>query len=183
MKTNLLFAALVLALVPGATASFAETSEASDAAPSSPAPAQPVPAPQSDRIVYTPRLPTVQELANAAAAGGFAIERIEQTPTQVTVVYKLTDGRTDTVAYAALPPPSPGTTTVAVPSPAPKVVVTPPTTVIYTRTPRVIHSDPWYYDPWYYYPPVSVSLGFGFGHYWGGGHYHGHHGGHGFRRH
>jgi hypothetical protein len=183
MKTNPLLATVVLAIVPCASTGFAEAAAASAAVPSSTAPAQPAPAPQPDRVVYAPRLPTVQELTNAAAAGGFAIARIEQTPTQVTVVYKLADGRPDTVAYAALPPPSTGTTAVAVPSPAPKVVVTPAPTVIYTRSPRVVYYDPWYYDSWSYYPPVSVSLGFGYGRYWGGGHYHGHHGGHGFRRH
>ena len=36
---------------------------------------------------------------------------------------------------------------------------------------RPAYYDPWYYDPfWYGYPRFSVGIGFGFGHYYRGGH-------------
>lgn len=55
---------------------------------------------------------------------------------------------------------TPATTVVSTVSPAP-VVVAPAPTVVYT-TPY-----PYYWGPSYVYPPVGVSLRFG---YWGGGH-------------
>ena len=139
--------------------------------PSTPAPVvanSATPAPTPNQYVYTPRLPSVAELSNAAAAQGLAIERIEQSATQIIAVYKYDNGQTNTVAYQTLPPSSSGTVVTAAPVP----------TVIYESAPRVVYYDN--YDPFYYpygYSPFSVRLGIGLG-YRGGYGYRGgfHHG-------
>jgi len=168
------------------------------ATPSSLAPAvDVVSTPQANQIVYAPRLPSTTELTNVAAAQGLSIDKIVQTASQMTVVYRSANGQTNTVAYMLLPvagsttanevPAAPvaayngavvGTTTqtvIAAPSPAPQVVYATPAPAYYY--------DPFYYPAYYSYPwysPVSVSIGWGFGYY--GGHYHGggYHGGGGF---
>lgn len=197
MKTKLLMPlVLAAALATGARAETpAADDDASAADQANVATAATVNAP--NQTVYVPRLPSAQELANAATAqAGVTIDRIEQSDAGVTVVYRLNDGRTNTVAYVPLPtgnaagtvavPPSTATLTtnraVVVPSPAP--------TVVYQTAPRVVYySDPYYYyspryayyPGYYWYPPVSVSLGFGYrGGHWGGhgGHHHGGHRGH-----
>lgn len=156
----------------------------------SPAPAaataanQSLPAP--DQTVYAPRLPTVPELANAASAQGLSIVQIVQTSTQITAVYRSANGQTTTVAYQLLPgatasdtTTTAATTTVMAPSTT-VVVPNQAPTVIYETTPNVIYYDsyrsyPSYYYP--YYPPVSLSLGFGYYRGWGGGGHGGfHHG-------
>lgn len=148
------------------------------------APAQPE-APRAttpDRVtqtVYTPKLPTAQELTDAAAAQGLTVERISQTDLQVIAFYRSANGQPITVAYQSLPPA--GVVQAPTPAPAPVVVTTaPPTTVVYESAPRVIFYDtPRYYYPRAYYPPVSLSFGFG---YRGGYYGHGHHGhGHYYR--
>ena len=143
-------------------------------APATPAPAvATIAAPAPNQTIYTPRLPTATELTNVATAQGLTVDRIEETAAQITVVYKLPSGQTNTVAYRLLPTSgtvAPGNA-VAVTTPAPAVV--------YERAPRVVYVDPYYdsygpdyyYAPRYYYPPVSLSLGFGFrsGGFYGGG--------------
>lgn len=166
MKTNLIPFALLpmLGVAAHASAQVVQT-------PSSPAPAPEavmVASQRVDQTVYTQRLPSVAELTNAATAQGRTIQRVEQTASQVTVSYQAANGQVTTVAYLILP--AAGTS-------APTVVATPtppPTTVVYAEPPPqvVYYSDgPYYYGyPRYYYPPVSLSLGFGFrgGHYYGG---------------
>lgn len=179
MKTNPFLSAVVLALLPFAPGAVgAETS----GAPPPPAPAAVAAAtdpaaamqePQPGQFIYSPRLPSPQELANVAAARGMTIERIEQTANQVTVVYRQTDGQTNVVGYVLLPSATAPGTSVVVTTPAP--------TVVYRAAPRVVYYDPYYYDRWYGWPPLSVSLGFGYGYYRGGYYYGGYrHGGHGF---
>lgn len=151
---------------------------AQTAPPTAPAPAAPILAPAEpvtpNQYVYAARLPGVNELTNIATAQGLTVERIVQTPTQVTAVYKYANGQTNTVAYLLLPGTGVAyTQTATPPNPAPAVVY-------YEPAPRVVYYDgygPTYYysDRGYWYPPVSLSLGFGFH---GGGGYRGgfHHG-------
>jgi hypothetical protein len=142
-----------------------------------PAPAaDPSAVPQASQVVYSPRLPSAAELTNVAAAQGLSIDKIVQTASQMTVVYRTANGQTNTVAYVLLPATGsvPGSTvaTVATPTtPAPQVVyaAAPATQVVY-------YSAPGYYDPFYYpsyygpwYGPAALSVGFGFGYHGGGG--------------
>ena len=170
------------------------------ATPSSLAPAvDVVSTPQANQIVYAPRLPSTTELTNVAAAQGLSIDKIVQTASQMTVVYRSANGQTNTVAYMLLPAGgSTAASEVPAPSAAPSgaVMGTTTQTVIAAPSspaPQVVYVTPspapaYYYDPFYYpayygypwYSPVSVGIGFGFygGHYHGGYHgggYHGHH--------
>lgn len=132
--------------------------------PTTPAPAVPAIAPAAalvpNQTIYSPRLPGVNEVTSIAAAQGLTVERIEQTASQVTVVYKYANGQTNTVAYLLLP----GTAGASAPG---VVQATPPPTVVYYEpAPRVVYYDgygPGYYSsPGYWYPPVSIGLGFDF---------------------
>lgn len=130
-------------------------------------------APAPNQIVYTPQLPTVADLSNAAAAQGLTVERIEQSSTQIVAVYKYANGQTNTVAYQTLPPATgtTGTTTTVAPS----------TTVIYESSPRIVYAYDPFYDP-FWYPPFAVRVGVGFGFRGGYGYrggYGGFHGGYG----
>ncbi|MEO7598582.1 MAG: hypothetical protein ABIV50_06600, partial [Opitutus sp.] len=103
-----------------------------------------------NQVVYTARLPAVQELTDAAAAHGTGIRRIEQSSTQVIVTYQLANGRTNVVAYQLLP--TPGSTTPAqiFTSPPPSVVTATSPTVVYPPRQRVVYYDTYpTYDPWY----------------------------------
>lgn len=165
------------------------------ATPTTPAPAVDVSAtPQPNQLVYAPRLPSATELTNVAAAQGLTIDKMVQTASQMTVVYRTANGQTNTVAYVLLP--GAGATAAApsvAPAPAGNVVVgttTPTVVVAPTPAPQVVYTTPapapvYYYDPFFYptyysypwYSPVSVSVGFGY--HWGGhGHYYGGHGHH-----
>jgi hypothetical protein len=167
MKTKLVFC-LVLSTVSLAGSARAQTVQVTTPAPVVPL-AAPAAAVVPNQYVYAARLPGVNELTNIAAAQGLAIERIVQTPTQIVAVYKYPNGQTTTVAY--LPLPGAGATyapTVTPPTPA-------PTVVYYDPAPRAVYYDgygPDYYysNRGYWYPPVALSLGFGFR---GGGGYHG----------
>ena len=162
-------------------------SPAASAAPAVAAPGQ---------IIYAPRLPSVAELANAAAAQGVGIERIEQSNTRISVVYRYSNGQTAMVVYRLLPAAGAVTTQPAGPAnqppaatyaPAPQagpatqppvVTYVPAPQVVYAPEPRVVYYDPYdaYYYPYYpryYYPPVSLSFGFGFRHFGGGFHHRG----------
>ena len=128
-----------------------------------------------NQVVYAQRLPSVTELTNAAAAQGLAIDRIEQTSTQIMVVYRYGNGQINAVAYLLLPTAGAAASPVATPS-------TPPPAVVYQAQPRVAYYDDDYdywpgYYPYYWYPPVSFRFGLGFGYHNG---YHGGYGG-GFR--
>lgn len=176
MKTTLLS---LLVVGAGCSTLAAQTQVA---APSTPAPAVETvtapAAPAASQFVYTPRLPTAAELTNVASAQGLTIDKIVQTDSQMTVVYRSANGQTNTVAYMLLPAsgtPVGTSGTVVTTAPAPRVVYTEPAPVYYY--------DPFYYPAYYgpWYGPVSLSVGWGFG-YRGGWHGHGgFHGGHRWR--
>jgi hypothetical protein len=130
-----------------------------------------------NQIVYAQRLPSAAELTNAAAAQGLAIDRIEQTSTQVTAVYRYGNGQINAVAYLLLPAAGAAAASpIATPT-------TPPPAVVYQAAPRVVYYDDYYdygpgYYPYYWYPPVAFRVGLGFNYHYG---YHGGYGGfHGF---
>jgi hypothetical protein len=164
MKTIPIFTAVVLTTTFLTAGAIAQTGT-----PPTPSPAPavvPMQMPAPNQVIYLPQLPTAAALANAATAQGVTVEQINQTSTQITVVYKFSTGQTNTICYqllaAALNAPMPaGTAPAAVPA---------ATTVIYERGGPVYYYDPFYY-PWPWYAPVAVSLGFGFhgGYYHGGG--------------
>ena len=178
MKTKLisLFAASAGLLTLGARAQAPDP-----ATPTTPAPAiETVTAPTANQFVYSPRLPSATELTQVASAQGLTIDKIVQSATQMTVVYRTANGQTNTVAYMLLPAAGAPETVVAAAAPA--------------TTTRVVYAEPapapvYYYDPFYYpayyspwYGPVSVNLGFGFrSSGWRGGWHGGYHGGHGGR--
>ncbi|MEO6005849.1 MAG: hypothetical protein ABIZ04_25740 [Opitutus sp.] len=173
MKTKIATAFL---LAIGAVLSTAIGQTPSTPAPSvsvAPRPDDPSMAVTPNQIVYAARLPTAQELTDAASARGTMINRIEQTGSQITVSYQLGNGQVNVVSYQLLP--------AAGAAPTTAVVTTPPPTVVYVPSQRVVYYDPVRtYDPWYWYPPVSLSIGLGFrGGYYGGGHFRGGYG-HGF---
>ena len=129
-----------------------------------------------NQIVYALRLPSVPELTNAASAQGLTIEKIEQTNTQITVVYRYGNGQINAVAYLLLP------TGGASANPLPTPATPPPAVAYYEPAPRVVYYDDSYgywpgYYPYYWYPPVSFRVGLGFNYHYG---YHGGYGG-GFR--
>ncbi len=165
---------------PGPSSVYAAPVTTSSTSPTAPAPtasAAPT-APMAatapagvTQIVYTPQLPSVAELTNAAAAQGFTIERVVQTAHQTIAFYRTAQGQATTVAYQTLPP---GTGVAAPSAPPPTVVMAQPApTVVYRTAPRVVYYDsPSYYYPQVWYPPVSLSFGIG---YRGGFHHGGHH--------
>jgi hypothetical protein len=167
------FASLVTLSLLGGSLRAAEASAAPSPAPvvivpSTPAPtiaSAPAPIRAPNQIVYTQRLPSPAELTNAAAAQGLAVERIEQSPTQVLATYRTASGQTNVVSYQTLPPAGTDSSNYVTTVPA-----TPPTVIYERPEPRVVYyyDDPIYF-PRVWYPPVSLSLGFGFG----GGHSHG----------
>jgi hypothetical protein len=173
-------AALVAAAV---SSSYAQ----SPATPNSPAPTvvsaqqatsnavqQPAPTGPT-QVVYTPRLPSAQDLTNAASQQGLTVERIEQSDAQVVAVYRNSNNQITTVAYQVLPPAG----TASAPTQTTVVTSAPNVTYVTTPPPRVVYVEEYYRPyPYYYYPPVSLSLGFGYRSY--GGYHGGFHGG-GFR--
>lgn len=184
MKTNSIITAVVFTTTLFATGAVAQTTAQTTAAPVAPtttpaaivAPASPMPAPNS--IIYIPRLPTPAELSNAAAAQGLTIAKMEQTSDHITVVYQYSNGQTNTISYQLL---SAAGVATAPGTPAPAAV----TAMVPASTTTVVYPDAgyYYYDPFYYpwgwpwYAPVSLSLGFGYGHF-GYGHVgYGHFGG------
>jgi len=178
MKTNSILTAIVLTTTLVTTTVLGQaTSLVAPASPPAPevAPAVVInPAPTPNQIVYLPQLPSATALANAAVAQGVSVEQINQTSNQITVVYKYSNGQTNTICYqllsaAVAAPAIAGPTTVAVPA---------QTTVIYGTPAPGYYYDPYYYGyPWPWFAPVAVSLGFGF--HGGGWGYHG--GYHGWR--
>ena len=137
------------------------------ATPTTPAPAvAAAPAPAPSRIVYTPRLPSPNELISVAAAQGLAVDRIEQSANQILVTYKDSAGQPTVVSYQLLATAA-NAPTVATTAPA----VAPAPQVVYVDPYPYVYADPYYY-PWPYYSPVAVSVGFGF--YPGHVHFRGH---------
>jgi hypothetical protein len=189
MKTNSILTAIVLTTTLATTAAIAQgTSTTPVATPATPAPSVVVnPTPPPNQVIYLPQLPSATALANAAAAQGVSVEQMNQTSTQITVVYKFSNGQTNTICYQLL------SAAVAAPAVAGPAAVAAPgqTTVVYAAPAPAYQAYPtYYYDPYYYpwpwFAPVAVSLGFGFhGGYYHGGYYHGgwghHGGGHGWR--
>ena len=173
MKTNSISTAIVLTSILAASTAFAQP--ANPAVPSTPAPEVQVNL-TPNQVIYLPQLPSATALANAAAAQGISVAQINQTNAQITVVYKYSNGQTNTICYqllsAAMAAPVPaGTTAVAVPG---------QNTVIYERSaPGYYYNsyyDPYYY-PWPWFAPVAVSVGFGFHGGYHGGYYGGYRGG------
>jgi len=160
MNTKSIAAAVALATLLGAASAPAQTSDASNSTPT------------PNQIVYLPQLPGAAELAKSAPGQGVTIAQITQTSDQVTIVYKLANGQTSTVAYRLL---SSVESTAASPSyPAapvgppsqPPAAPAPAAAVVYTQASPVYYA-PGYYWPWY--GPVAVNLGFGWGWHGGGG--------------
>ena len=167
MKTRRFLATAVL--IAGSFVSGAYSEEPSGPPPPAPplVEGENVPAVQqpANQIIYSQRLPTAQELSNAAARQGLIIVRIEQTAAQVSVSYKGTNGQITTVFYQILPQGNPTGSTLVLPS-------TPAPAVAYAAAPsRVIYYDydPYYYYPWYGFGYPSISVGFGLGHGFRGG--------------
>ena len=183
MKTRFVFAIVSSTLV-FALGAHAQSNNPVVVSPSSaPSPsAAPTVAPATaitpNQIVYAQRLPSVTELTNAATAQGLTIDRIEQTSTQITAVYRYGNGQINAVAYLLLPAAG------AAANPNPVVTPTTPAPVVaYEATPRVVYYDDYYwpgYYPYYWYPPVAFRVGLGFNYHYG---FHGGLGGfRGFRR-
>ena len=161
MKTNPFIAAALVAVGLFATGALAQT----PAAPSTPT-----------EVVYVPQLPSAADLTKAAAAQNVTVERIDQTATQITAVYKYANGQESTVSYQPLS--AAGTAGVPVPATAAPAATT--STVVYTSPGYYYDYGPYpYYYPWGWYAPVRVGVGFGFhsGFRGGWGGFHG-----GFRR-
>lgn len=122
------------------------------------------------QIVYTPQLPEVTALTNAATAQGLTVERLVRTQNQIIAFYRTSAGQTTTVAYQTLAPgagAAPGAATVPA---RPAVVYQAAPRAIYYESPTAYY--PRYDYPRYWYPPLSLHFGFGYR----GGHYHrGHH--------
>jgi hypothetical protein len=136
-------------------------------------------APHPSQVVYSPALPSVNELTSVAAAQGAKIEKIIQSQTQVIVVYRSANGSENTVDYMLLSsapsgeasaPSAPmvtaasATTVVAAPStpasgaPAQVVVgtTTPTVVTVANPSPQVVYAPTapapaYYYDPYYGY--------------------------------
>ena len=130
---------------------------------------------RANQVVYNGRLPTVQELTDAASAKGSTITRVEQTESEILTTYRFASGQESVVAYRLLPTAG-SKATVSAP-----VVTSAPPSVVYVPSSRAVYYDSYrYYDPWYWYPyayPYStVAFGIGFGYY---GYHYGHHHGHG----
>src|ERR1039458_4011873 len=163
MNTKVLAAVVALAALLGAASAFAQAANPENQAPA------------PNQVVYLPQLPGAADLARSAPGQGVTIAQITQTSDQVTVVYKLANGQTSTVAYRLLSavessdsaPPYPAPS-VALSTPAPAAVA-PATAVVYAQpAPAVVYGQPApvYYAPDYYWPwygPIAVNLGFGWG--------------------
>lgn len=177
MKSRLV---LSLLLPVGLLTAGAHAQGTAVATPATPAPAvAPAPAPAPSRIVYTPRLPSPNELISVAAAQGLAVDRIEQSANQIVVTYKDNAGQPTVVSYQLLATAANAPTVATPATPAPAVAVAPAAPVVYVEPYPYVYADPYYY-PWPYYSPVAVSVGFGF--YPGHVHFRGPARGHGPRR-
>jgi hypothetical protein len=176
MKTTSLLSVALLASALAAPFAIAEDQPVASSAPAAALP--PV-----NHLVYLAKLPTPAALMKEAAAQGKSVERIDRTGDSVVVVYKYTDGHTDSYAYTTLSSasteedpaiapaaPAPGTTVVTTQQPA--------TTVIYQDAPPVYYDYGYRYyrDPYYdFWGPLALGVGIGWitgGH--GGHFYHGH---------
>jgi hypothetical protein len=167
MKTNLIFAAIVLV----ARTAIAQAAGVGGSA----ALLVPEINPTPDQIVRVQQLPSVAAIANAAESQGVAIRQIFLTSGQVTVVYKYNDGRITTLCYQLPPavglPPSPAATVQFVPPlPASPQVIP----VVVPASPTVVYEAPAYaYDSAYYPWLWSAPIGTGYGSYYHRGYDHG----------
>jgi hypothetical protein len=160
-----LFAGTLLASALLGTAAFGQSTVTM-----APAPA---PAAAPNEVVYVPQLPSVADLTKAAAAQGITVEQINQTSSQITAIYKYSNGQVTTVVYQPLSAAESSAVPVPTAAPAPgTTAVVPTTTVVYQSAPGYYYDYPYYpyYYGWGWYPPVSVGIGLGFH---GGGYYHG----------
>jgi len=186
MSTNSIISTIVVTTTLLTAGLSAQTDTPAPATPGpvvAASPASPLPPPNS--VIYIPRLPTPAELSNAAAAQGLAIDKMEQTSNQITVVYKYSNGQINTVAYQLLPTAGNAPTVLASPA---QVVTAPNPTVIYTSPAPAYYYDTYDYGwPWLW--PVAFDFGigyhfhgggFGYRHFGGFGHGGFHGGGHGF---
>jgi len=161
MKTNLIFAAIVLV----ARTAIAQAAGVGGSA----ALLVPEINPTPDQIVRVQQLPSVAAIANVAESQGVAIRQISLTSGQVTVVYKYNDGRITTLCYQLLPavgfPPSSAAMVQFVPplpaSPQviPVVVPASPTVVYETPTPAPACADDSAYYPWLWSAPIGTAYG------------------------
>lgn len=108
---------------------------------------------QADQIVYSPRLPSAQEIAARAAAQGLALQRIEQISTEVTALYRTPTGESIRVCYLPLPAARSSSSTIA--------TTTPPLVLRAKRAPRVVYYDPYPYNGGAHCFPF-FSAGFGY---------------------
>ena len=160
-KTHFILTAALAAATFG-TGVYAQTAAGT---PTPPPQAAPTPAP--NEVIYLPKLPTATELVNAASSSrGVAIQKIDQTSTQITVVYRFDSGQVNTVSYQLIG----GIDSSAAPVASANGVPTPSTaapTVVYTAYPAPQYY-PYSYGPYpgYYWPgwvaPFAIGLDFGF---------------------
>jgi hypothetical protein len=155
MKT-IKFIPVLLGLGLSAALTAGAYAQSSSQAAAAPAPASPTPAPT---VVYVQRLPSPTELLSAANAQHITVERIEQSGSQITAVYKYANGQLSTIMYMPLP------ANEAAAAGAPGAQAPASTTVVYsTPAPAYYPYYPAYgYYPYGWYPPVGIRLGFGFG--------------------
>ena len=171
MKTTKFIAAAAMAAALTSLGAHAQSPTQAPAAQAAPVPTE---------VIYLPQLPTAAQLIGAASAShGVTIQKIDQTSTQITVVYKYDNGQTNTVAYNLIAAadssavPAPG----AVPAPS-----TPPPAVVSYAVPASPYyysygADYSYYPAWY--PPVVLGFDWGWGFHGGGWGYRGGWGFHG----
>jgi hypothetical protein len=175
MKKTQFIATAALAAMGLGTAAFAQSSVQAQTPARQAAPVAVAPAP--NEVIYLPQLPSAGDLAaSASGSQGVTIQRIDQTSSDITVVYRFSNGQTNTVAYRLIAQADSS----AVPAPAGYSAVPAPT----TAAPAVVYAAaaPYYPAPYYYdyapygffwpgwYPPISIGLGFGFrGGFHGGG--------------
>jgi len=139
--------------------------------------ANPAPAPASNETVnYVSQLPTPSELSRTPAPAGARISKISQSSGEIAVTYVLENGQTSVVTYRLLSATNAGTPAAAPTSqapvsappaaqpssPAPTYYYDAPPAAVYQTTAPVYYDAPYYYYPYPWYPPVGVSLGFGF---------------------
>jgi len=87
------------------------------------------------------------------------VDRIDQSATQVTAIYRQANGQTVTITYLPLPDSETGAGAAA-----------PGSTVVYGSPAPAYYYPygyyPYAYYPWGWYPPIAVGFRFGFGHRW-----------------
>jgi hypothetical protein len=139
------------------------------------------PAQVPNEIDYVKQLPSPNDLVNANVPAGATVSAITTTSSDVTVTYTYSNGQTSMVSYHLLPAAgsnvaaenagvvTSSTPTPSTPAPAPVYYATSPAyTVVYDQ-PAPVYYYPAYGYGYYPYWPVSVNVGWGWGHGWGWG--------------